>query len=87
MAITDIATTDVVTASMDTELREVLDDMDEHSVGSVVVTDGEEATGIVTDRMIAMAMRDHDSIESVTAGDVATTDLMRRVRRTPTSRC
>ena len=76
MTLTDIATTDVVTASLDTEIRQTLDDMDEHAVGSVVVTDGDEPAGLVTDRMIAMAMRDHDSVEELTAGDVATEDLV-----------
>ena len=76
MALTEIATTDVVTASPDTGVSELLDHMDEKSVGSVVITDGDEAVGIVTDRMVAMAMRDGGTVDEMTAEDVMTGDLV-----------
>lgn len=76
MPLTEIATTDVVTASPDTGVHELLDHMDDRSVGSVVITDGDEPVGIVTDRMIAMGMRGVDSIEEMTAADVMTEDLV-----------
>ena len=76
MALTEIATTDVVTASPDTDVSELLDHMDERSVGSVVITDGDEPAGIVTDRMVAMGMRDGGSVDEMTAEDVMTEDLV-----------
>lgn len=74
MTVTDLATTDVVTASTDTDLPEVVGMMDDHDVGCVVITDDEKPTGIVTDRMVAMACREMDSMDERTAGDVMTDD-------------
>ncbi|MCU4925967.1 CBS domain-containing protein [Halobacteria archaeon AArc-dxtr1] len=76
MALTDLATADVVTASTDSDVHDLLEMMDDHSVGSVVITEGDEPTGIVTDRMIAMAMRDADSIDDLSAEDLMTDDLV-----------
>lgn len=70
MVLTDVATSDVVTASRDTDVTEVLDRMDENEVGSVVVADGDEPVGFVSDRMIAMGLRDVDPSADVSVGDV-----------------
>lgn len=72
MALTEIATTDVVTASTDTDARELLEMMDEKMVGSVIITDGDDVEGIVTDRSIALELREADSIDEITADDVMT---------------
>ncbi|ARS88693.1 CBS domain-containing protein [Natrarchaeobaculum aegyptiacum] len=72
MTLTEIATTDVVTASTDTDARELLEMMDEKMVGSVVITDGDDIEGIVTDRSIALELREADSLDDITAGDVMT---------------
>ncbi|WP_254862214.1 CBS domain-containing protein [Halovivax gelatinilyticus] len=76
MTLTEIATTDVVTVDPDTEIRAVLTQMDERHVGSAVVTDGDDPTGIITDRMIAMAFRETDSVTDLVASDVMTDDLV-----------
>lgn len=76
MTLSEIATTDVVTASPDTEITELLSMMDEQEVGSVVVADGDEPHGIVTDRMIAMSFREGGDIEGTTASDVMTEDMV-----------
>lgn len=70
MALTEIATTDVVTASSDTDARELLEMMDEKMVGSVIITDGDDVEGIVTDRSIAIELTDADSLDDVMAEDV-----------------
>ncbi|WP_049925609.1 CBS domain-containing protein [Halopiger goleimassiliensis] len=70
MTLTEIATTDVVSASSDASVEELLEMMDDQMVGSVVITDGDEPTGIVTDRSIALEMRNADSIQDMTAEDV-----------------
>ena len=72
MTLTEIATTDVVRAERDTDVREILGMMDDNNVGSVVIADGDEPVGIVTDRMIAMALREADSLDDLTAADVMT---------------
>lgn len=74
MTLTDIATTDVVTATSDTDLRDVLEQMADHEVGSVVISDDDEPVGIVTDRAIALGIRDVDSIDDVSVEDVMTED-------------
>lgn len=76
MTLTEIATTDVVTASADSGLREVVEQLDSERVGSVVITDGDEPVGIVTDRMIAMALREIDDLDDATAADVMTEDVV-----------
>lgn len=72
MALTEIATTDVVTASTDTDARALLEMMDEKLVGSVIITDGDDIEGIVTDRSIALELREVESLDDVTAEHVMT---------------
>lgn len=50
MSIKDIATQDVVTASSDTPVSDLVSKMDSNDVGTVVITDGSDPTGIVSDR-------------------------------------
>ena len=76
MALMDIAETDVVTADRETPIPDVLELMDEREVGSVVIGDGDEPIGIVTDRMLALSMRDSDSISEMEVGDVMTDELI-----------
>ncbi|MFP9190059.1 CBS domain-containing protein [Natrialbaceae archaeon A-CW1-1] len=76
MALREMATAEVVTAHTDTGIRDVLDQMDENDVGSVIITDDDEPVGIVTDRMIAMGLRDAESIDDVTTADMMTEDLV-----------
>lgn len=76
MTLTEIATEEVVTASPDTSATEALDAMDENEVGSVVIVEDDQPVGIVTDRMIAMGLRDAESIEEVTVGDIMTEELV-----------
>ncbi len=70
MTVSEFATTDVVTAALDTPILDIVAAMDDENVGSVVVVDEDEPVGIVTDRKIALATRDHDDLGSATASDV-----------------
>lgn len=72
MALTTYATTDVVTASRDEELTSVLEMMDDHHVGSVIVVEDDDPVGIVSDRKIAMHLRDVDSIDGATVEECMT---------------
>ncbi|MEF8852732.1 MAG: CBS domain-containing protein [Haloarculaceae archaeon] len=76
MPIEDLARSNVVTASADATVTELAATMAEEDVGSVVVTDGDDAVGIVTDRDLAVRVLAEETDPSVaTAGDVMSTDL------------
>lgn len=74
--IDEIATSEVVTTDPDAGVSEALDMMDDQKVGSVVVTEGDEPVGIVTDRMIAMGLRNAETIDDVPVEDVMSGDLV-----------
>ena len=50
MPIEDLARSEVVTADPNATVAELAQTMDEQAVGSIVITDGNEPVGIVTDR-------------------------------------
>lgn len=74
MSISEIATTDVVTASSDSPVSDLVSKMDSENVGTVVITDDNDPIGIVSDRMIVMKVTETDSITDLTAEDVMTED-------------
>jgi CBS domain-containing protein len=68
---------EVVTASLDETARELAETMQEENVGSVVVVDGGEPVGIVTDRDIAVrGVAQGRDLDDATANDVMTEDLV-----------
>ncbi|MFP4189387.1 MAG: CBS domain-containing protein [Halobacteriales archaeon] len=68
---------EVVTASPDETARQLAQTMQDENVGSVVVVDGGEPVGIVTDRDITVRGVAHgQDLDSVTATDVMTDDLV-----------
>ena len=76
MPIENLARSDVVTAQKDTSVQELASDMDESHVGSVVISDGDEPIGIVTDRDLATrVIGDGLDPADTTAGDVMSEDL------------
>lgn len=58
MAVIDIARTNVVTVGPGESVADVIRRMHGEAVGSVVVVDGEEPLGLVSDRDLAMAVLD-----------------------------
>jgi CBS domain-containing protein len=76
MPIEDLARSDAVTADPETPVTELAATMAEENVGSVVITDGETAVGIVTDRDLTVRVLGEaaDPTEQ-TAEDVMTNDL------------
>ncbi|MEF8807221.1 CBS domain-containing protein [Natronomonas sp.] len=76
MPIQDLVRSEVVTADPDTSVADLATTMDDESVGSVVITEGEQPVGIVTDRDLAIRVlgegRDPDAL---TASDVMSEDL------------
>lgn len=76
MALTEMATGEVVTASPEDDVRSALELMEDQQVGSVVITNGDEPSGIVTDRMIAMYLKDQEAMDGVSVSDGMTEDLV-----------
>ncbi|NIB98842.1 CBS domain-containing protein [Halobacterium sp. R2-5] len=80
MPVDDLARSDVVTADTDTPVAELASTMADEGVGSIVVTDGDEPVGIVTDRDLTVRVLasgdDPDDLvaEDVMSGDLATVD-------------
>ena len=74
MAISEIERTDVVTAEPDAGVTDLVATMADESVGSVIITENDEVRGIVTDREIALALRDSPDVPELSASDVMTED-------------
>ncbi|WP_458189145.1 CBS domain-containing protein [Haladaptatus sp. NG-WS-4] len=74
MSVSDIATTNVVTATQDATLSDVAATMADENVGCVPIVDGERPVGIVTDRQLALSLADDPDASSRSVGDVMTRD-------------
>lgn len=76
MPVEHLARGEVVTASPDDSVQDLANRMEEDNVGSIVITDGNEPVGIVTDRDLTLQIvgegRDPGG---VSAEDVMTTNL------------
>jgi len=75
VSIEDVARTDVVTAERDDSVETVLEDMARNNVGSVVVVEDGRAVGILTDRTVALSLRDTPDVGDRTAEDLMTENL------------
>jgi CBS domain-containing protein len=74
MAVSDIATTEVVTADRNTAVAAIAARMEEENVGSVLVLSESDLVGIVTDREIALSLADDPDATDRTTGEVMTED-------------
>lgn len=70
MAVEDIVQTDVATAERDTPIATVVATLAEKDVGSVVVVEGDDPVGILTDRKIVLALEDTPDVSERTASDL-----------------
>ncbi|MGM0398968.1 MAG: CBS domain-containing protein [Halobacteriota archaeon] len=76
MPIEDLARSEVVTADPGTSVKELANSMEREDVGSIVITEGDEPVGIVTDRDLALRVVGADVDPGTqTAEDVMTTEL------------
>lgn len=76
MSISQIAQSSVVTADRNTPIQNVAATMDTQNVGSVVVVEEDKPVGLVTDRMIALALAEDPDATALTAGDLMADDLV-----------
>lgn len=72
MPVGDLGPDDVVTASKDSELREITEMLESENVGAVVITEDESPVGIVTDRDAALEIHQSDDVASVSVEEVMT---------------
>ena len=75
MTVERIARTNVVTGAPDASVRDVARSMADRSVGSVVIVDGGEPVGIVTDRDLAIRLLAEEGDTNVLGGDRDPGDL------------
>lgn len=71
----DVLQEDVVTAESDTPIRTIAAEMAENDVGSVVITEDDDPTGIITDRKIALALEQRPDIAQQEAQELVDGDL------------
>lgn len=75
MPIEDLARSDVVTADPGTPVSDLAATMDEKGVGSIVITEGREPVGIITDRDLTVrVLADATDPAAWTAQDAMTPD-------------
>ena len=75
MTVSDIMRHEVVTASLETPVHEVATTMRDENVGSVVVVEGDEPVGLITDRDIAIRIAaDQLDAEEMDAERMMSTD-------------
>ena len=68
---------DVVTAPPDVPVLDAMRVLVEHNIGSVVVVEDEEVSGILTERdILRLGARDPTELTNVTVREVMTTDLL-----------
>ncbi|WP_254765703.1 CBS domain-containing protein [Salinilacihabitans rarus] len=75
MAVQQIAEPDVVTAHRDDGVEDVVEKMATENVGSVVIVEDGSPVGIVTDRTIALSIREVDDVADQTVDDLMAADL------------
>lgn len=76
MPVGNLGPEEVVTAQPDDSIEEVSNHLETENVGAVVVTEGEEPVGVVTDRDIALSVGEIEDFESEPVQKVMTEDPM-----------
>lgn len=64
----------VVTTAPDDSIGDAVDKLESENVGALVVTEGDESVGIVTDRDVALAVSDHENPGSEPVESIMTSD-------------
>ncbi|ELY44061.1 CBS domain-containing protein [Natronorubrum sulfidifaciens] len=76
MPVDNLARSDVITAATDESIQHLATAMDDEDVGSIVITDGDEPVGIVTDRDLTIeVLAAGTTPDDLVAEDVMSTDL------------
>ncbi|QFU83155.1 CBS domain-containing protein [Natronorubrum aibiense] len=76
MPVDNLARSDVITAATDESVQALATMMNDEDVGSIVITDGDEPVGIVTDRDLTLeVVAEGTAPDELVAEDVMSTDL------------
>lgn len=76
MPVTDLARSEVVTADLGTPVADLAERMADERVGSIVITEGDEPVGIVTDRDLAVRALTDATPADLVAENVMSEDLV-----------
>ena len=76
MTVGEVARDRAITASPDATFESIVESMAEHDVGCIVVEQHGEPIGIVTDRKIAVHLRDTPDLPNHAVTEYMTTDLV-----------
>jgi len=77
VSLDEVIQTDVVTVSEETEVTEIVEELSNNDVGSVIVVDDDEKPqGVITDRAIALSLEDSANVSGMTARDYTQDDLI-----------
>lgn len=76
MTIGDIARERVVTADPDTTIADIAQSMAEHEVGCIIIEQHGEPIGLVTDRKIALELKDTPDLAGHAVKELMTTGLV-----------
>jgi CBS domain-containing protein len=76
MQVRNLMTKPVVTIGADQSVRQAARRMQEHTIGSVIVTDGDRLAGILTERDVLHAVAEDRDLDQTSAGDLMTRDLV-----------
>lgn len=76
MTIGDIARERVVTADPSDTVKSVVEKMAEHDVGCIIIEERNEPIGLVTDRKIALSLKDRPDLTSHPVKEIMTTGLI-----------
>jgi CBS domain-containing protein len=75
-AVRDVMTTDVVTCPADTAVTDVARRMRDEDIGDVIVTEGGQLRGIVTDRdIVVRCVAEGGDLSGMTVGDACSTGV------------
>ena len=76
LEVEEVARSEVVTATPDDTVAEIVSKMGDEDVGSVVVVEDDQPVGIVTDRKIALSLGETGDVTDMTADELTTADLV-----------
>ena len=76
MTVGEIARDRVITASPDTTIKSIVESMHEHDVGCIIIEQDDEPIGLITDRKIALQLKDIPDLSSHAVKEFMTTGLV-----------
>jgi CBS domain-containing protein len=76
-AVRDLMSTQIVTCAPNASIKDVAKKMRDEDIGDVLVTEGDQLRGIVTDRdLVVRCLADGTNLSKVKVADIISTDLV-----------